>query len=142
MAGSWFLINGIADVFNSYVGTKPGEPIAYALFVLAFESFQSQWRATCEEKNFYTKIPLREGVHFGSNVAGISQVNATGPMYMADDTVPLDAPDALSIRHKLAKVTCCYADLAKRHNFRLNFEPGKPQVWVLVGAKKIREPRK
>ena len=122
----WFWVSGLRKQVRTYVGTRPGDPLADVVFALTFLSFQTSLEQFLLQVGASVRALRRLGGIFGTGEP--VQETLPCPAYMDDLTILLEADAYPELLARLAVVTEGTARIASDFGLQLNLAPGKTKA--------------
>ena len=122
----YFTVEGILDHARTLVGTRPGDPLADAVFAFAFSRFLGELSSRLRVAGLGIELPLRGTSIFGGAGVAPSTVDLDGPAYMDDFVIPIMGP-AAELLPRIAEAGNIMLQLAAEYGLCINFKPGKTE---------------
>ena len=136
-----FEVAGVASIFQTHVGTRPGDPLADVVFVYAFSRFIRLLHTRLLEQGLAPQVPLAGRSIFPEAGAPLQDVGLGTPAFMDDFCVPVVAP-AAEVLGRLAATAVIVAATASEFGLTLNFKAGKTEAIVSFAGPGTKEARR
>ncbi len=148
--GTWFAMDGAEEIAWTRRGSRPGDPLADALFAFvaarALEKIRGEMRAAgllWEAPWHASDLPLSCALGLGETpFSGPSRpLEITDGLYADDDVIPIFGPPP-ELPERLVAAAAVTARWFPRFGLDVNFEPGKTEAVIRTvgkGARRLAE---
>ena len=133
----WYSVRGRPERYRTLVGVRPGDPLADAVFALAFALFQEELVSALAAAGLSVVLRTDSGSIFGAPEPAAREVTMMPPTFVDDLVVPVEAQDCETLVANLAATADLVDRIATQFALEVNFAAGKTEaVMVLAGKAK------